>query len=127
MPKKVSKHIYIAAPWKFKQSAHAAKEVAEAAGLVVTSRWIDFHGDTTDHLELQVEAIHDVEDVAKADSMLLLNLCVSEGKAVEQGMAIKQGKHIYAVGQPSNVFHHLTNYTWFDSVQEAIDAITHGR
>jgi len=115
--------VYIAAPWKRKLDAKLASHLLTAAGHVVTSRWIDYHGDTTDPEELAIEAVNDMEDLDAADVLLLLNLEKSEGKAVETGIALVEGLWILGVGQPSNVFHYLPEIQWVESMTEAISAL----
>jgi hypothetical protein len=115
--------IYVAAPWKRKADARVAADTLELAGHVVTSRWIDYHGDTDDPEELASEAINDMEDIDEADVFLLLNLEPSEGKAVETGIALVEGLEVIGVGQPSNVFHYLPDILWVDTLAEAIDVL----
>lgn len=104
--------IYIAAPWKNKEEAKAAKKICEDAGLEVTSRWIELHGDKekddpTNIKYFEEEATHDVQDVYRCDILILLNIQKSEGKAAETGMAMAWGKPVILVGERSNIFHYL--------------------
>lgn len=116
--------VYVAAPWKFRASACDVMDRLVAAGHENGSRWLRGHEDTTDPVRLREEALHDFLDVVNADVMVLLNIEKSEGKAVEQGIALTRGKVIVAVGQPSNVFHHMPQYQWVESVQDVINALT---
>jgi nucleoside 2-deoxyribosyltransferase len=116
-------NIYLAAPWKRKLDAQLAADALEAAGHTITSRWLDYYGDTDDPEELAAEAINDIEDIDAADVFVLLNLEPSEGKAVETGLALAEGLQILGVGQPSNVFHHLPEIQWVSTLAEAIDVL----
>lgn len=115
--------IYLAAPWKHRATACEAMDRLVAAGYENGARWLRGHEDTTDPVRLQAEAKHDFIDVIDADVMVLLNIEKSEGKAVEQGIALMRGTTIVAVGQPSNVFHYMPQYIWVDSLEAAILAL----
>lgn len=113
--------VYVAAPWKHREAALAiAERVGAVDGITITSRWLVEHGNATDPAELAAEAVHDLEDLYKSHAVLLLNIEQSEGKAVEQGVALALQMYIVAIGKPSNVFHHLPDYIWVDTVEEAI-------
>lgn len=100
--------VYIAAPWDCQTQARAARETLRAAGLHVVARWLDVVPDEPYPPErLAVQARQDWEDVQAADALLLLNLHVSEGKAVETGLALAWCVPVVVVGAPSNVFHYL--------------------
>lgn len=123
----INAKVYIAAPWVEKDGL--VKEVRDKLvnlGFVVTSRWIDFPGNTDNAEILAQEADNDWDDVERADILLLLNLqprgSETSGKAVETGIALANGLAIYMVGKPSNVFHYIINQR-FDTVDEAIEAI----
>ena len=104
--------VYIAAPWESKEAAKAARAKFIEAGFIVTSRWLDVEiAPNATEAELiiqkQEEAQHDVQDVFDADSLVLLNISKSEGKAVEMGLAIAWKRPVIIVGEPTNIFHHL--------------------
>lgn len=119
--------IYIACPWVHKIAAAATAILVRREGHEVTSRW---HDRTTDGLdpagtdspfdECRREAIHDVEDVFRSDAVLVLNIEKSEGKAVEQGIAIALHLPIVVVGQRSNVFQYLDNVKVVPTYEAAI-------
>src|ERR1700681_2522273 len=57
-----------------------------------------------------------------------LNLESSEGKAVEQGIALGAGIPIVGVGVPgSNVFQHLPEYTWVADLDALVEYLTNAR
>ena len=116
---------YLAAPWVWKEAAKEAKILFEEAGFDVTSRWIEYHGDTDDPTELEQEAINDLEDIYFADGMVVLQLEKSEGKAFEQGAAIHMLANKIIVVSPAgvrgNVFQYLTHcFTFVKTIDEAI-------
>jgi hypothetical protein len=87
------------APWKHRQAACAAADQIAAAGHIITSRWLRGHDDTTDPVRLRQEAEHDWDDVHIADVAVLLNIEPSEGKAVEQGIALANNKADHCGGR----------------------------
>lgn len=73
---------------------------------------------------LAVEARMDMFDVIRADVVLVLNLAKSEGKAVEQGIALAREIPIIVVGLDRfNVFQYLPQYTFVKTVEEAIQLL----
>ena len=115
--------VYIAAPWVRRAQAREVRDYLVTGGYDVTSRWLDFTGDEHDERLLRREAQMDWNDVLRSDALLLLNIEKSEGKAVEQGIALQKGIPIIAIGKPSNVFHRLPHYTWVDTLGKAIQAL----
>lgn len=112
--------IYLAAPWVRREEARLVRDRLVAAGYEVTSRWLDI--DETKTTET-IEAENDVYDILTAELMVVLNLEKSEGKAVEQGIAIAINTPLYLVGEKSNVFHHLPNYTIVPDVDALLLAL----
>lgn len=105
--------VYIAAPFQFKSDARARKQELEAAGIVVTSRWIDEETSvgfgTPD--ENRAFALMDLDDVRAADVLVLLNPPGFEqkgtgGRHVEFGAALAMGMSCVILGLRSNVFHY---------------------
>ena len=130
----IAKHyIYIAAPWINKAEALEAQKKFEAAGHVVTSRWITKHTDVDNsddpkHFEeLKKQAQEDLFDIDGSTDFVILNLNKSEGKATELGYAIalqETGMNIYLVGEPSiNIFYHLPEVKKCKSVEEVIECL----
>ncbi len=121
--------VYTAAPWVNRVAARELRTKLQAQGHVVVSRWLDFVGEASipaepgsrDAKVLHAEAIHDFEDIDKADVLVVLNSTLSEGKAVEQGYAMAFDMPIIAIGVPSNVFHYIDEiYTWVPDVEGAL-------
>lgn len=114
-------NIYVAAPWKHRERARVAAETLHQAGHLIIARWLAIESDTSDPQQLCEEAIEDWTDLSRCELMVLLNIEQSEGKAVEQGLALAWGIPIIGIGQPSNVFHYLPQYTWVPTLHAAID------
>lgn len=76
---------------------------------------------------LKEQGEKDTQGVIDADVMVLLNSAKSEGKAVEQGIAIAMCIPIIAIGergaQSNNVFHYMDDYTWVPTAEAAIERI----
>lgn len=124
-----SMSIYIAAPWVARDLARVFASHCADRGIVVTHPWWDYEGKFTETNKMAEFAQLDVDGVKRADMVVLLNTAKSEGKAVEQGLAIAWGKPIIAVGeigeQSMNIFHHLPCYTWVDDTEKVWDLL-HG-
>lgn len=116
--------LYIAAPWVHRNDAREVAKLLEAEGHVITHKWWDVEGEYDDHEKTTECAFDDYEGVYNADRLVLLDTQKSEGKAVEQGLALGFGIPIIAIGRrgehSQNVFHHLPNYTWVETLNEAI-------
>lgn len=124
-------NIYVAAPIKGKELAIEAAAALEAEGHSITHKWwnVEFVGAegllSADALAMY--AHQDVVGVREADAVLLINSHKSEGKAVEQGIAIERDIPIITIGKrgehSNNVFHYLSNYRWVETLPEAIKVI----
>ena len=99
--------VYIAGPWKRKDEAAAAAAAFDAAGFAITQAWWLYDNNEDPSLDLGQCATNDINGVLGAHFLVLLNLELSEGKAVETGVALITNKCIVLVGEPSNIFHHL--------------------
>ena len=95
--------VYLAHNYAAKESLRAIKKALEAAGIVVTSRWID--ADPSDPYALAVlrdEAQKDVADVLRADAIVHFTDNFGDrpgrGKYVELGLAIAFDKRILLIG-----------------------------
>ncbi len=119
---KKSIKVYVAGPWVRKDEAAAARERLKAEGFTVTSRWIDVPQDVdqNDVEYMTAQGIHDFEDVQRADCVLVLNLEKSEGKAVEQGLALAWDMPLIIVGERSNIFQYLPQVRMMKTLDQAI-------
>lgn len=119
----MTKRVYVAAPYAYRWDAKHIAERLEALGYEITQRWWEFEGSEQEKGSafLSMCADLDVRGVRTADVMFLINCSKSEGKAVEQGIAVTLGIPIIAVGKrgefSANVFHYLPNYTWVPDIE----------
>ena len=120
--------LYIAAPWAYKEAARAAGRIFTRYGHEITEPWWDHrdvNGDDSAVDELLQQAWKDIAGVKSADVFVLLNLGMSEGKAVELGIALEAGVRVIAIGHrgehSNNVFHYLPQVKWVETVTEALD------
>lgn len=120
--------IYIAGPWIERQNMPAIAARIEAAGHTITHKWWEAEdtkeGFEASHDILAQQAGWDLNGVRDADLVFLVNSQKSEGKSVEQGIALAADKPILAVGKlgehSKNVFHYLSNYKWVDTIDDAM-------
>lgn len=119
--------VYIAAPWKSRDEMPAIAEKVEGLGLEISHKWWTVEDVPEGERSLEVlrfQAYADYTGVKTADIILLINSAKSEGKAVEQGIALGDGKTIVVVGKrgehSSNVFHYLPSYVWVETLDEAL-------
>lgn len=120
--------VYLAAPWVEKELARAVAPVIEAAGHTITEKWwehpeVEGYPIQGDDAELCEQAGKDLHGVLSADAVIVLNPRASEGKAVEQGIAIAMCTPIVVVGKRSNIFHYLPGVRFADSVTEALEML----
>ncbi len=122
--------VYLAGPWAERTSMPRAAAQLELAGHSVTHRWWEFEDDPVDGYPsnkdsdaLTNHAINDFIGVVTADVVVLVNSAMSEGKAVETGIAIAGNKPIVLVGVRSNLFHYLPNVHIVDSVDAAVELL----
>lgn len=122
--------VYVAAPFTHKDEAIKVAEAVEALNHNITHKWwVVEHEDSrtpeereaylTEHAQL------DFNGVVDADVVIMLHLAKSEGKAVEQGIALGLGIPILAIGQRGysvamNIFHWMPDYIWCDTLEDAL-------
>lgn len=109
----------------------AIAQVFEANGHSITHKWWEVEDlpewrKSSDELERQAK--EDLKGVLTSQRVILLNTKKSEGKAVEQGIAIAAGIPIIAIGKlgemSANVFHYLKDsYTWVDDLTGALQCL----
>jgi nucleoside 2-deoxyribosyltransferase len=122
--------IYLAGPWVERGVIRELSAELTTAGHTITHPWWDYEGEDQ-HAEspefLRDCAKLDVEAVYQCDAVVVWNTQKTEGKAVEQGLAIAWDKPIVCItpGQPpsSNIFHYLHNYVHVKSMAEAVEAL----
>lgn len=116
--------VYVAGPWAHRIPVRGVRDKLEAAGYVVTSRWLDVDETKTTPA---AEAAVDLEDIARADLLVVYNSITSEGKAVEQGYALGLGIPIIVIGDREallNVFQHLQDrFLFVNNSDDCLEAI----
>lgn len=124
----MSKNVYVAGPFVDKENAMQLARKLEAAGHTITHRWWNYEGLGEEHESeefLRKCAYSDWHGVRDADVIVVWNTAKSEGKAVEQGIAIALGKSIIVLTPDkkpsSNVFHYLPNYIHTKTVEETLE------
>jgi hypothetical protein len=117
----MSRMIYLAAHYARNAEMRGYRDILEAMGHKVTSRWIDQHQDTglltealgeaelNAHPELGTPyALKDMEDIYTADTVMsFTNGRGRGGRHVEFGMAVVLMKRLVIVGPREHVFHTL--------------------
>lgn len=122
--------IYLAGPWIERQTMPQYADAIRRAGHTITHEWWKYDGegeDKEDRAFLEECAKKDRDGVYNCDAVICINTAKSEGKAVEQGLAIAYGRPIILVTPnekpSSNIFHYLHNYKHVKSLAEAINAL----
>jgi hypothetical protein len=102
----------------------------EEAGHKITHKWWEAEDTPENDRTVNVlaeQAGLDMYGVRNCDALVLFSTGKSEGKAVEQGLALAWEKPIVAIGKrgefSSNVFHYLGNYRWVETFDGALDQL----
>lgn len=115
---------YVAAPFGRKVEARAAIQTLAALGIESTARWVESHYDDETKPEiLRLEAMEDLNDIDRADMLVLLASWPREGsggKDVELGYALGRGKKVVVVGEPYSLFHYYPCVKVVASVGEIV-------
>lgn len=122
--------IYLAGPWVERKIMPELALLLESNGHTITHPWWNYEGEdqNTETPEfLRQCAKQDVAGVENCDAVIVINTAKSEGKAVEQGLAIAFEKPIICVtpGEKpsSNIFHYLSSYQHVKTFSEAIEGL----
>jgi len=113
--------IYLAARYSRHEEMQGVRDVLQALGYTITSRWIDQHGGNllesvvgeklnAEPAECSQYAEADLHDLEAADTVISFTSPGGGGKGgrhVEFGLALGLGKHLVIVGPRENVFHTL--------------------
>lgn len=117
--------VYLAGPWVEREKAAEWSKLLEDAGFEITHKWwkYDGEGESKESPEfLESCARSDVNGVATADVVIVINSVKSEGKAVETGMAIAWRKPVCLIGKKAiNIFYNLNFLYKVDTINEAIE------
>lgn len=128
----VRNKVYLAAPWNDRAAMPERAEAFALAGFEITQRWwekesgLSNTGYTGDPTVVMNYAVEDMQGVVNADVVVVYQTGLSEGKAVEQGIALALGIPIVSVGvlgEVKNIFHFLPDYRWVSATVEAIKVI----
>lgn len=121
--------VYLAAPWVDKQQAQEVADILVRQGHCITTRWWEHRdvpgyrtgNETRDEMaELAEQAQLDLDGVLSADVFVLMNSTVSEGKAVETGVAICSGVPVIILGKRSNLFHYCDMVELVDDIDQLL-------
>jgi hypothetical protein len=116
----VSKRVYVAGPWLERWDAKAIADKFKEAGFTITREWWYDDEERPGH-DPAVCALLDWEGVQTADCVVVLNTIKSEGKAVEQGLALAHDVPICLIGRTiNNIFQNMYIIEKVDSVDEAL-------
>ena len=119
--------VYLAARYSRNAEMRGVRDVLEALGFQVTSRWIDQHGGNllesivaerlnAEPGECSRYALIDLDDLHAADTVISFTSAGGGGKGgrhIEFGYALGLGKHVVIVGPRENVFHTLPTVEWY--------------
>ena len=117
--------LFIAAPWCRRYDASQFAQEAEKRGYTITYKWWLAEALPTEIVKLQVFAGQDYLGIGRAEVFVLLNLETSEGKAVEQGIALAHYRRygtplLLGIGDhPSNIYQNLQDFHWVQTAEEA--------
>jgi hypothetical protein len=130
--------IYLAARYSRNDEMRGVRDVLEAFGHTITSRWIDQHGGNllesfvaeklnADPGDCAKYAQIDMDDLQAADVVVSFTSAGGGGKGgrhVEFGVALGLGKRLVVVGPRENVFHTLTGVEWYPDWSRMVMAWT---
>lgn len=116
---------YLAAPFNLRELAKDARKLLTSSAKVqCTSRWIDSHLEGESHSThvLRQEALADLEDIRRAEWVILLNSGPSTTGAMhtEVGYALGLHKVVIVVGPKTMVFHHLPLLTVVAKIEDVL-------
>jgi hypothetical protein len=115
--------LYLAAAYERAGEMRGARDVLEAMGYTVTSRWIDQQDGETEAAGQDSLADNpaayaryaeiDLEDLRAANVIIHFTGGGRGGRHTEFGAAIAWGKHLVLVGPREHVFHALPWVDWY--------------
>lgn len=126
--------IYLAAKYEMHPLMREFRDWLQDKGFIITSRWIDLHGDKVPtpfssaelagdfgsvHEQAGLYAQHDVEDVEAADWLICFSIGGGGrgGRHVEWGIGINQRKRLTLIGPREHVFHCLPQVEVFPDLE----------
>jgi hypothetical protein len=114
--------LYLAAAYERGPEMQGVRDVLEAMGHEVTSRWIDQEQgpERAEAADLASDpgaftqyADKDMDDLRAAETVISFTGGGRGGRHVELGLAIAWGKHLVLVGEREHVFHALPGIEWY--------------
>jgi nucleoside 2-deoxyribosyltransferase len=100
-------------------------DLFEKEGFEITHPWWDYEGEGEHHepLEFLQNCAHkDLAGILTADLVVVVNSVLSEGKAVEQGIAMTAGIPICLIGRKClNIFQNMDRFDKVDTPEEAVE------
>lgn len=131
--------VYLAAAYERREEMQGVRDVLEAFGHEVTSRWIDQEasGQTEaagaeqlakDPAAYVKFAYKDMEDIRRAETVVSFTGAPGRGgHHIEYGMAVASNKNLVIVGPRENVFHSLPHVEWYPDWSRMVMAWTTSR
>jgi hypothetical protein len=131
--------IYLASRYSRHDEMQGVRDVLEATGHQVTSRWIDCHTDvvgdftssfTPEFLNENPEQCaplgqHDIDDLAAADAVISFTGGGGKGgRHVEFGYGLALGKRMIVVGPRENIFHTLAEVEHYETWPRLVMALS---
>lgn len=128
---------YLAARFGRREELCGYAESLKHKGYGVTSRWLTQHQKADLNVisyspqERQMFALHDYEDVLRANRLIAFTEDPAEnvpggrrgGRHVELGIALTAGKHVYVVGHKENVFCHLPSIMFYATFKDLYETL----
>lgn len=132
------KNIYLAARYSKHAEMQGVRDVLEALGYKITSRWIDLHEGkyptsftseilNSDPTYCASIAYKDIEDIFEADTIISFTWPDGGGKGgrhVEFGLGIGLDKNLILIGPREHVFHTLAKVKHFNTWPEFVMSIS---
>lgn len=126
--------IYIAARFVRQEEMRQYRDELVRMGFFVTSRWLDGHKIPEGISEAEMNrmrirlAQEDLEDVARADTVLLFTEAIQHevkggrgGRHFEAGYGFAMGKKLTIIGPTENIFYYAANikryFDWHDFIE----------
>lgn len=120
--------VYVASPYEDRGTAAAMATILEGDGHKITRKWWLFEGGDENFTPQQLQDIarEDALGVLVCDVLVVLNTRKSEGKAVEQGLALGRRlvgskPRIMIIGDKTkrgNIFQRMAQFEWFENIEQ---------
>jgi len=119
--------VYLAAAYSRAAEMRHVRNKLEAVGFQVVSRWIDV--ELFEGKEDKICASSDCRDLRSADYLLFFSdgpqATGKGGRHVEFGIAWALGVPVLVIGPKENIFHSLPGVMHTDSLDQAIERLSH--